>query len=356
MIPHTTILEILATTMLVYDYGKKFSVDEDETIETFLNNVDENFMNSLSSERREVLTNMTNYAPKGKVMMFVDDPLSDLQVGITKSDTQKRFMVVFRGTESRTDWFHDFMICKHNISGMIGTTSMPENSVHSGFHRQLFQNNNFYKIKDKLMSLLQQEEYADYDVYCTGHSLGGALCTLFGYFLSKKIDKHVVVVSFASPRVGNWSFKQDFDSQANLTHYRVTNNRDVVTATPMVGYKHTGVNVHLTARDVEICAAYDYNTYWKFSLWRCWSVSDHSIDLYYRRMKNCTWESEQKHDNNDDSNNNDNTHNNDNDNDVVDFHGVEIHMTDEENVSEQVVNDVIQDAVKSIEENTEKSE
>lgn len=335
MIPQSTILEVLATTMLVYDYGKKFSVDEDETIETFVNNVDEEFLNSLSPDRREVLTNMPTYAPKGKVMMFVDDPLSDLQVGITKSDAKKRFMVVFRGTESRTDWFHDFMICKHNISDMIGTTSLPENSVHSGFHRQLFQNNNFYNVKDRLVDLLNMEEYADYDVYCTGHSLGGALCTLFGYFLSKKIDKTVNIVSFASPRVGNASFKRDFDAQVNLRHYRVTNNRDVVTATPMIGYKHTGLNIHLTPTTFEIFDKHDYNPYWMFSLWRCWSVSDHSIDLYYRRLKNCSWKTDDECE----------------EEDVVDFHGIEVKMVDE--IAEHLVNDAIEESIKKIEKDNE---
>jgi hypothetical protein len=329
MISHKTILDILTITMLIYDYGKKFRLDEDETIESFLNNVGESFLQSLSSERREVLTNMTNYAPKGKVMMFIDDPLSGLQVGITKSDTQKRFIVVFRGTESRTDWLHNFMLCKKYISD---TSNIRANRVHAGFHRQLFQNNNFYRIKDKLVSLLKQREYEDYDIYCTGHSLGGALCTLFGYFLSKQIDKNIVVVSFASPRVGNSSFKRDFDWQTNLTHYRVTNNRDVVTAIPMVGYKHTGINLHLTGHDIEIFPKYNYNTYWKFSLWRCWSVLDHSIDRYYRLLKNYTWESVRKIDENDDD---------------------ASHDDKEEDVIQHVVNQVIQNAVENIAEKSE---
>ena len=288
MIKKNQILEVLATTMLVYDYGKKFTLDEDENIETFTGGMSEEILKSLSEARREVLMNIKNYAPNGRVMDFIDDPDTDLQVGITKSDKQKRIIVVFRGTESMTDWGYDFRIFKKNIFS-IRNPSSKNISIHSGFHRQLFTNDNYRKIVQTLQKILSYEEYKDYEIFSTGHSLGGALCTIFGYFLSKEIDNMVNIISFASPRVGNFGFKQDFDNQKNLIHYRVTNNRDIITATPMIGYKHTGINIHVSENNCALCERYNYNSYWKFSLFRCWSVSDHNIDLYYRRIKKNIW-------------------------------------------------------------------
>ena len=69
-----------------------------------------------------------------------------------------------------------------------------------------------------------------------GHSIGGALATLFGYRISrgagvttvntniesKVSNNHVTVVSFGSPRVGNTGFQRHFDSQPNLDHLRVS--------------------------------------------------------------------------------------------------------------------------------------
>ena len=64
----------------------------------------------------------------------------------------------------------------------------------------------------------------------------------------------------------------------------------------MVGYKHTGLNIHLTPTTCALCETSEYNPYWKFSLFRCWSISDHSIDLYYRRLKENSWPRYEKQD------------------------------------------------------------
>lgn len=295
MINKKDVLEILATTMLVYDYGKRFTLEDDQNIENFTNSIGEDVLNSLSKDRREVLMNISKYAPNGKVVDFIDDERTDLQVGITKSDNRKRIIIVFRGTESRRDWFYDFSIFKKNIAELVNPLSN-DIRIHSGFHRQLFDYGNYEKIVRCVKSLLEKDEYKDYEIYTTGHSLGGGLCTVFGYFLSREIDNMVNIISFASPRVGNAGFRRDFTNRKNITHYRITNNRDIVTATPMVGYKHTGLNIHLTPTTCALCEASEYNPYWKFSLFRCWSVSDHNIDLYYRRLKENSWPRYEKQD------------------------------------------------------------
>ena len=39
----------------------------------------------------------------------------------------------------------------------------------------------------------------------------------------------------------------------------------------------------------EIFKLYDYNTWFKFSLFNCWKVSDHNVDLYYTRLCKFHW-------------------------------------------------------------------
>ena len=157
MINKKDVLEILATTMLVYDYGKRFTLEDDQNIENFTNNIDESVLNSLSKDRREVLMNISKYAPNGRVVDFIDDERSDLQVGITKSDNRKRIIIVFRGTESRRDWFYDFSIFKKNITQLVNPLSN-DIRIHSGFHRQLFDYGNYEKIVRCVKSLLEKDE------------------------------------------------------------------------------------------------------------------------------------------------------------------------------------------------------
>lgn len=278
MISQKEILEIIALPMLIYDYVNKFKLKPNETIEEFLNST-RHGIPSLTVARQEVLANMQSYAPHGKIVEFINDPETDLQAAITLSETKKTITVVFRGSESRSDWFYDFQILKKKLKDNV--------YVHTGFWKQLHINNNYEKILGHLTELM--ETHPNYKIIVTGHSLGAALATLCGYELSKVLPNEITVVSFASPRVGNLGFREDFDEQKNLTHYRVTNNHDVITATPMVYYKHCGTNIHITPKKYEINENYSYNTWWKFSLWNCYSVKDHDIDLYYTTLKKHSW-------------------------------------------------------------------
>ena len=71
-------------------------------------------------------------------------------------------------------------------------------------------------------------------------------------------------------------------------YYRVTNDRDIVTAAPMINFKHVGKNIYVCDTGITL---YENNNYpwWMYSLWRCWRVSDHDVDLYYQRIKKYKW-------------------------------------------------------------------
>ena len=274
MIKKIDLINLIGLTVLMYDYHDKFTLMKNENIKNFVHN-NSDFINKLSDTKKDIFENLKNNSPFGKIEKFVSDNDTDLQVGITISEINKRLTVIFRGTESYTDWKYDLMITKRKLQGNI--------YIHNGFYQQLYINHNFDRIKSKLLILLL--EYPDYEINIIGHSLGGALSTLFGYLLAKSITNKVTIISLGSPRVGNYYFKLDFDSQSNLKHYRISNNRDVITSVPMINFHHTGVNIHLTNNNLTIYENYNYNKYFKFSLFNCWSVSDHNIELYYNRIK-----------------------------------------------------------------------
>ena len=283
MIDHCTVANLLRITMLVYNYGNSIIVDsKDETIETFVNNASVNkLIDSLqiSDVRRQVLFDIAKATPNGKVFKFISDKTTDIQVGITTNEDDKRICVVFRGSESNTDWMYDLQVRKHKLTDDI--------SVHSGFYKQLHDTDVYTRIVDELRILW--DKFPDYSVYITGHSLGAALATLFGYLLSHEVENKITVVSFASPRVGNANWQKSFEAKTNLVHYRVTNNRDIITAFPVYKYKHVGQNIRLFENTFSTFDNYEDDSWYDFTIFRCWSAKDHNCELYYKNLIHNKW-------------------------------------------------------------------
>ena len=111
---------------------------------------------------------------------------------------------------------------------------------------------------ENLKEVLAKKENERFELFITGHSLGGALAQLLSYELAAygEIGENdpfplsIRAVSFASPQVGNEKgFAQAYqtlEKAGRVRHLRVTNKGDVV---PEVlfgfGYAQTGVNVHV---------------------------------------------------------------------------------------------------------------
>ena len=212
IIPHEVVKDMLGVTMLIYDYAKKFTMEGGMTIESFVSQRKDEEDNEIdldvTDERKEMLDKLSQTSPNGKVVDFISDPDTDLQVGITVSEKNKRIVTVFRGSESKSDWMYDFMVYK---SRMYPETH-DDCYVHTGFLKQLHTNDVYLKILKTITEQLQ--EHPDYEVFVTGHSLGAALATLCGFEFAHNLgESKVTVVSFASPRVGNQKFKDVFDAK-----------------------------------------------------------------------------------------------------------------------------------------------
>tara|TARA_Y100000389_G_C17341414_1_gene453524 strand:+ start:9 stop:896 length:888 start_codon:yes stop_codon:yes gene_type:complete len=292
-IDHTILLDMLRITMLIYNYGKNIDpiVEEDgeNGEDTQIENV-ESFVSSLKKSgefdkidindvRKQALSEIVNNVPSATLCCFINSNITDVQAGITISKGKKRICVCFRGSESRKDWYYDLMIVKCKLQDNI--------YVHSGFYSQLIGDGTYDKIKNCVIELLKT--YPDYELYVCGHSLGGSLSTLFGFMFSHETDKNITVCSFASPRVGNSEWKKQFEKKSNLTHYRITNKRDIVTALPIYKYHHVGHNIQLCENKVKEYDCITKRSCFDETIVKCFSILEHNCELYYKRLQDNKW-------------------------------------------------------------------
>lgn len=157
---------------------------------------------------------------------FYSDKDTDLQVGIYVTD---KICVAFRGSSSIKDFLIDLNVDKMCI-GKI--------EIHQGFYMQLFYSSIYVNFLLDLSKII--DENPTHEIYITGHSLGGALATLFGYTLTNLTNRDINVVSFASPKVGNDHWRNHFNNKPNLKHNRIIISNDPAPHFPSFDYYHCG--------------------------------------------------------------------------------------------------------------------
>lgn len=100
----------------------------------------------------------------------------------------------------------------------------------------------------------------DYSLFVTGHSLGGSLATLFGYFLAQEDDltenTQVTLYTFAAPPVGDRDFDKVFtrlENDGKLRHARIYNRDDPIPDSfTLTQYDHVGIGIELDEERGEI--------------------------------------------------------------------------------------------------------
>mmetsp|Transcript_14541 Transcript_14541/g.19894 ORF Transcript_14541/g.19894 Transcript_14541/m.19894 type:complete len:351 (-) Transcript_14541:127-1179(-) len=198
---------------------------------------------------------------------------SEVVYAITTNPDKKRISVVFRGSQTKSDWIQNFRIRnKHvelnedtfkdipnaNLELLKGTDDV---IVHSGFVQYLFEEHgrdgSGEKTEEpKALQIVKHvtrllEKNPDYELWFSGHSLGGALATLGAAYAaaSNDIKKPIKLITFASPEAGKSRFVEAMDkleAAKVLLHLRVTNNDDLVPQLlGTVGYKHFGLHLNL---------------------------------------------------------------------------------------------------------------
>ncbi len=144
-------------------------------------------------------------------------------------ELENYIVVVFKGSDSFEDWIDNLNFKKISFSRTI--------KIHNGFYNQYLEiqfiiRNEVYKIyNDNLKNKIKKE------IIFTGHSLGGALATIFATTFSIPNS----CVTFGSPRVGNKAFVKFFNKKINIKEsLRYVNEEDTVCKVPTwwMGFRH----------------------------------------------------------------------------------------------------------------------
>jgi len=153
--------------------------------------------------------------------------------------------IVFRGTREKAEWidnteFDQVPFLKDD--GSLGKVSRGFNKIFTRKYDDLFGVGLFNPIGRDPLNTLQKRSIqqtildtleqcpVDAEIYITGHSLGGALATLATLSVVQQTNlSSPILYSFASPRVGNKMFAEQFDG---LDCYRIANSEDLVPTVP----------------------------------------------------------------------------------------------------------------------------
>ena len=172
----------------------------------------------------------------------------ELVYAVGVNPVEERITVIFRGSVTKADFITDSKISMVQAPDPQSTNSNGNVGIHQGFYEYLFgekgsKPNKYTEVMNHVEQLLAENpSRRSYNLYITGHSLGGALATLFGFYAATtpSMPLPVTVVSVASPRVGNVAFARSFaemESQGKIRHLRIANHKDPVTLGPTVSSK-----------------------------------------------------------------------------------------------------------------------
>lgn len=128
-------------------------------------------------------------------------------------------LIAFRGSESIQDWMSNFTV-------VTDAGPFSDTRIHEGFQDALFP-----VIMDLTEEIIKQGG-GNQSLWITGHSLGGALATILTAMYLERDRKVQCLYTFGSPRVGNQSFRTNFNQRFYDHAYRVVNGNDLVPHLP----------------------------------------------------------------------------------------------------------------------------
>jgi hypothetical protein len=212
-----------------------------------------------------------------ELVKWIENEKSDTQGFVATRD--KAIYVVWRGSESKKDFQNDASIDK------VPFLNEGE-KVHIGF-KSCWESvvGDTYDAIDTALENLQGETT---DIVVCGHSLGGAVATLYAHSIKKHYPHYnVKCVTIGSPRVGNKTFKDNYDSY-EIDTLRIVHNNDLVTHTPYIGFQHVNYQLRLDNNGNVLKRDKSLDALWLYlkALFSGKNIKDHMCDGYMEALQN----------------------------------------------------------------------
>ena len=146
----------------------------------------------------------------------------------------KDIVVAFRGSASIEDWLSNFQ-------AVSDPGPMNDTKAHEGFQDALYPA--VIRLTQSINSRLTNKQR----IWLTGHSLGGALASLFAGMLIESNIPVYGLYTFASPRPADAKFAELLNAALkDGPHYRIINEGDIVPHVPPEPfYSHSGSRIIL---------------------------------------------------------------------------------------------------------------
>ena len=209
---------------------------------------------------------------------------------------------VFRGTNDTQDAMVDLDLKR--VPFFEGQ-KQSHIKVHGGFKKQ------FDVLKEPVLKTLTKYMKQVETIQFVGHSLGGALATLFaghvarfyrGYVDGFQREIKVVCHTFGSPRVGNKHFARWFQENVKTSDCaRIMNREDPVAQIPISAYFQHVSDAVCIMDDLTVKDMPDGKWYWRlmnFKMNVCKPILAHSCDQYIERLMKMYAELKKKEDEN----------------------------------------------------------
>lgn len=198
-------------------------------------------------------------------------PEKDPTYAISVDTHQRRVMVVFRGAITMEDWLSALKMKFHTIRNPIKEDYENKNQrlrVYFGLYKHLFRKRKdtgttkYDEIANMAYKYGMERIGPNFNLFVTGHSLGGAFTNFFTFFasLDERFTKNGPVkgIAFANPYMGGHSWADAFrhqERQKKLQLVLVRNHSDAIPRLPgnfRIGrrgplWRHVGIGVTLPA-------------------------------------------------------------------------------------------------------------
>lgn len=179
------------------------------------------------------------------------DPRSFTSAFVGVQPESSEIIVAFRGTVSSSveNWSADLDFKKTDLAYKAdGVTYIPDDvfpplHVHEGFLTDFLMH--IKALNETVLDL--QEQYPNYTISITGHSLGAAMATLGCLMFQLGTEyrsEGLRCITFGSPRVGDQEFAAYFDSMI-LDSWRYTHHNDPIVHLPPESFHFRHVNTEV---------------------------------------------------------------------------------------------------------------